>query len=98
VPDIVRPGGIFAVISFHSLEDRLVKERFKYLAANCVCPPEVLTCARCNRPPGLLLHKKPIIAMEEEVRENPRARSAKLRIFVRNSEAILKEPSYGKRG
>jgi 16S rRNA (cytosine1402-N4)-methyltransferase len=98
VPDILRPGGIFAVISFHSLEDRLVKERFKYLAANCVCPPEVLTCARCNRPPGLLLHKKPIIAMEEEVRENPRARSAKLRIFVRNSEAILKEPSYGKRG
>lgn len=98
LPEILRPGGIFAAISFHSLEDRIIKERFKYLAANCVCPPEVLTCARCNRPPGLLLHKKPIVATDDEIQENPRARSAKLRIFVRNSEEIVKEPAYGKRG
>lgn len=84
IPDILNPGGVFAAISFHSLEDRLIKERFKYLTASCICPREIITCERCNKPPGLMMQKKPIIATEEEMRKNPRSRSAKLRVFVRN--------------
>lgn len=88
IPEILNPGGVFAAISFHSLEDRLVKERLRYLAAACVCPLTVVTCPRCNHPPGLLLQKKPIVPSDDEMAANPRARSAKLRVFVRNSEEI----------
>lgn len=92
IPEILNPGGVFAAISFHSLEDRLVKERLRYLAAACVCPLTVVTCPRCNHPPGLLLQKKPIVPSDEEMAANPRSRSAKLRVFVRNSEEIRKAP------
>lgn len=97
IPGILKPGGVIAVITFHSLEDRLVKERFKYLTANCVCPPEILLCDRCNKPPGFLLHKKPIVPSEKEIRDNPRARSAKLRIFVRNFDEIRRAAVDGER-
>jgi 16S rRNA (cytosine1402-N4)-methyltransferase len=88
IPEILSPGGVFAAISFHSLEDRLVKERLRYLTTMCVCPLTVLTCPRCNHPPGFLLQKKPILPSDEEIQANPRSRSAKLRVFVRNSEEI----------
>ena len=94
IPEILSPGGVCSIISFHSLEDRLVKERFKYLSANCVCPPSIITCERCNRPPGFLLQKKPIIPTEAEMNANPRSRSAKLRVFVRNS--VQWAGQYGK--
>lgn len=84
IPDILCAGGVASIISFHSLEDRLVKDRLKFLSADCVCPPEILTCARCHKPPGKLLQNKPIIPAEDEVKLNPRARSAKLRVFIKN--------------
>jgi 16S rRNA (cytosine1402-N4)-methyltransferase len=83
-PDILCPGGVLSVISFHSLEDRIVKERFKYLSADCICPPEILSCARCHKPPGRIVQNKPIVASDEEIAANPRSRSAKLRVFYKN--------------
>jgi 16S rRNA (cytosine1402-N4)-methyltransferase len=83
LPDILAPGGVFCAISFHSLEDRPVKERLKFLTDACICPPQILTCERCQKPPGRLGCKKPISPTESEVRRNSRARSAKLRIFYR---------------
>lgn len=85
IPDILNPGGVAAIISFHSLEDRPVKQRFRLLSAACICPPEIMTCARCNHPPGYLVSNKPIVPTEQEESQNPRARSAKLRIFYKNS-------------
>lgn len=68
------------IISFHSLEDRIVKQFFVERAKECVCPPEYPKCV-CNHHPELkIITKKPVMASEDETRDNPRARSAKLRI------------------
>jgi len=78
--DLLNPGGRICIISFHSLEDRIVKDFFKYETLDCVCPPEVPICI-CEKEPRLkVLTKKPIIANEIETKENRRARSAKLRV------------------
>ncbi len=78
--DLLNPGGRLAVISFHSLEDRIVKEIFKYEELDCICPPESPVCT-CNKKPRLkILTKKAILPNEEEIKRNPRARSAKLRV------------------
>jgi 16S rRNA (cytosine1402-N4)-methyltransferase len=83
VEDAVRwlkPGGRIAVISYHSLEDRVVKEVFRKLAQGCICPPGLPYC-RCGQKPTLkLVNKKAIRPTQEEIEENPRARSARLRI------------------
>jgi 16S rRNA (cytosine1402-N4)-methyltransferase len=73
---------IVAIISFHSLEDRIVKNRFKSWSANCVCPPNAWKCV-CgnNHSRGKILTKKPILPSERELKSNPRSRSAKLRGF-----------------
>lgn len=73
------PGGRLAVITFHSLEDRIVKQALRDFATGCVCPPEFPVCV-CGRKPRMrLLSRKPIVPGEEELAENPRAHSAKLR-------------------
>ncbi|MCC6746668.1 MAG: 16S rRNA (cytosine(1402)-N(4))-methyltransferase RsmH [Deltaproteobacteria bacterium] len=81
--EAVRPGGRVAVIAFHSLEDRAVKRRFGALASTCVCPPGLPICA-CGRVPEVtLVARKAVQASESEVNENPRARSARLRVVER---------------
>ena len=81
--DHLAPGGRLAVITFHSLEDRIVKQTLAELARGCICPPEFPVCV-CGRKPRLkLLTRKPITASAEELAENPRSRSAKLRVAER---------------
>ncbi len=76
----MRPGGRMAVITFHSLEDRIVKQTFADMAAGCCCPKSLPVCV-CGRVPRIrLVNKKPILPGEGERNENPRARSAKLRV------------------
>ncbi len=78
-----RPSGAkIAIITFHSLEDRIVKNRFKKWAKACICPPESLKCTcGADNALGKILTKKPITASQAELEENPRSRSAKLRVF-----------------
>lgn len=76
----LKPGGRLAVITFHSLEDRIVKQKLRELATGCICPPEFPVCV-CGRTPKMkLVTRKPIVSGEAELNENPRARSAKLRV------------------
>lgn len=76
-------GGRLAVITFHSLEDRLVKQRFAGFCKGCICPPDFPQCICGKLPQGKLINKKPIEATEKELNENNRSRSAKLRIIER---------------
>ena len=78
--DRLNSGGRLAVISFHSLEDRLVKTAFAQAARGCTCPPDFPVCVCGKKPLVRLVARKPIVADEQEVQDNPRARSAKLRI------------------
>ena len=78
--DLLNPGGRMAVISFHSLEDRIVKDTFAELARGCICPPDLPVCV-CGRKPRVRpVSRKPILPSAEELEDNPRARSAKLRV------------------
>ena len=79
--DALVPGGRLAVISYHSGEDRVVKQAFRDWAAACICPSEQPVCTCRGRPLGRLVPRKPILPSPEETAENPRARSAKLRTF-----------------
>lgn len=76
----LKPGGRLAVITFHSLEDRIVKKKLQELAQGCICPPEFPVCVCGRKPKVKLITRKPIVSGEEELAENPRARSAKLRV------------------
>jgi hypothetical protein len=80
--EILRPQARMAVISFHSLEDRIVKRAFRKWSRACLCPPRVLSC-RCGwSQKVILLTKKPITPSADEIKKNPRARSAKMRVAV----------------
>jgi 16S rRNA (cytosine1402-N4)-methyltransferase len=83
IPDLLAPGGRAAVIAFHSLEDRKVKDAFRSWEAACICPPQVPQCVCGNVPKGRRLTRKPVMAADAEIQDNPRARSAKLRVFER---------------
>ena len=76
----LNPGGRLAVISFHSLEDRIIKKTMQALATGCTCPPEFPVCVCGKKPQLRLVSRKPIVSGEAELAENPRARSAKLRV------------------
>lgn len=76
----LKSGGRLAVITFHSLEDRIVKKKLQELAQGCICPPEFPVCVCGRKPKVKLITRKPIVSNEEELAENPRARSAKLRV------------------
>jgi len=75
-------GATVALITFHSLEDRLVKNRFKKWMKKCICDPHAIQCT-CSRDNdlGKTITKKPLIATAKEIKQNPRSRSAKLRVF-----------------
>ncbi len=81
--DNLNPGGRLAVITFHSLEDRIVKRAMADMARGCTCPPEFPVCVCGKKPKIRLLTRKPIISDPAELEENPRARSAKLRVAER---------------
>ena len=85
--DALKPGGRLSIITYHSGEDRLVKLAFRAWARGCLCPPEFPVCACGRRPLGRAEPRKPIVPDESELAANPRARSAKLRIFVVNDAA-----------
>ena len=79
--EILNNGGRMAVITFHSLEDRMVKNAFKEYCTGCTCPPDFPVCVCGKKPRAELVNKKPITAAQAELEDNPRSRSAKLRIL-----------------
>lgn len=81
---LLNDGGRMAVITFHSLEDRIVKNVFKDCTTGCVCPPKTPICICNHKSKGILVGRKPITASKEELEENSRSSSAKLRIFERH--------------
>jgi 16S rRNA (cytosine1402-N4)-methyltransferase len=83
--DLLKPGGHLAVISFHSLEDRIVKQTFKLASTDCICPPNVPVCVCGHTASVRILTRKPVIADEAEIAQNPRSRSAKLRVVEKLS-------------
>src|SRR5207302_4205111 len=85
LPRIVARGGRAAAISFHSLEDRIVKQGFSKLATGCICPPRLPVCGCGRVAQWKVLTKKPVQAGDDEIARNPRARSARLRAVERLS-------------
>lgn len=81
--DRLKPGGRFCIITFHSLEDRIVKQMFASYTIGCTCPPEFPVCVCGKKPRAKLVSRKPIEPTKEEIEQNNRSRSAKLRILER---------------
>ena len=81
--DMLKPGGRICVITFHSLEDRIDKNIFKEAENPCTCPKDFPVCVCGNKSKGKIITRKPIVPSEEELLENPRSKSSKLRIFER---------------
>lgn len=79
----LKPGGRLAVITFHSLEDRIVKKQFAKWCQGCICPPDFPQCVCGREPEGRLVNRKPITAGDRELADNNRSRSAKLRVIER---------------
>lgn len=79
----LKKGGVLAVITFHSLEDRMVKQAFASYIKGCTCPPDFPVCVCGKKPEGRLAFRKPVLPSPEEVENNPRSRSAKLRAVER---------------
>ena len=86
---LLRPGGRLAVITFHSLEDRIVKQRMAAWCEGCTCPPDFPVCVCGKKPRAELVYKKGLAPSEDELRENPRSRSARLRVCVKLRDSAL---------
>ena len=84
--DFLREGGRLCVITFHSLEDRIVKNIFRRNEHPCICPPEFPVCVCGRKPKGFVVTRKPVVPGEEELAANKRSKSAKLRVFERGGE------------
>ena len=82
--DLLNKDGVLSIITFHSLEDRMVKLRFKEYCTGCTCPPDFPVCVCGKTPKGHLLTRKPIEPSTRELESNPRSRSAKLRVIIKN--------------
>lgn len=82
--DLLNPGGRLCIITFHSLEDRIVKSAFKKAENPCTCPKEFPVCVCGKKPLGKVIGRKPILPSEKELAENKRSKSAKLRVFEKN--------------
>ena len=87
---LLAEGGRLCIITFHSLEDRIVKQAFRDLEHPCICPPEFPVCVCGKKPKGFVVTRKPIVPSAEEIAENHRARSAKLRVFQKGSPQTRK--------
>jgi 16S rRNA (cytosine1402-N4)-methyltransferase len=85
--DALKPGGRLSIITYHSGEDRLVKHAFREWASTCVCPPGLPVCTCRGRSLGEVQPRRPVLPDEQELKSNPRARSAKLRTFAVNEAA-----------
>ena len=81
--DLLNPGGRLSIITFHSLEDRIVKKRFRDNENPCICPPEFPVCMCGRKSKGTVITRKPIVPGEEELEYNKRSKSSKLRVFER---------------
>ncbi|HCA20987.1 MAG TPA: 16S rRNA (cytosine(1402)-N(4))-methyltransferase, partial [Lachnospiraceae bacterium] len=81
--DLLLPGGRLCIITFHSLEDRMVKNKFREAMNPCICPPDFPVCVCGRKSKGKVVTRKPIVARDSELEENSRAKSAKLRVFER---------------
>ena len=84
--DLLKEGGHLSIITFHSLEDRIVKSNFRKNENPCICPPEFPMCVCGKKSKGRVVTRKPILPSEKELEENSRSKSAKLRVFVRGGE------------
>ena len=84
--DLLNPGGRLSIITFHSLEDRIVKNAFRTAQDPCICPPDFPICQCGRKSKGRVVTKRPVIPSEEECQKNKRASSAKLRVFERGNE------------
>lgn len=82
--ELLNPGGRICIITFHSLEDRIVKSNFKKNENPCTCPPSFPVCVCGNKSKGTVITRKPILPSEKELEENSRSKSAKLRVFEKN--------------
>lgn len=85
--ELLRPGGRLAVITFHSLEDRIVKQQMQEWCQGCICPKDFPVCVCGRKPQGKLVYKKGLAPSQKEVEENPRARSARLRVIEKLPQA-----------
>ncbi|MBQ8254925.1 MAG: 16S rRNA (cytosine(1402)-N(4))-methyltransferase, partial [Clostridia bacterium] len=81
---LLNGGGRIAIITFHSLEDRIVKQTYADLASGCTCPKNFPVCVCGKKPEVKVISRKPILPSAEELRVNPRSRSAKLRVAEKN--------------
>ena len=81
--ELLKSGGRLSVITFHSIEDRVVKQYFASLCQGCTCPKDFPVCVCGNTPKGKLLYKKPLVPSKEEIESNNRSRSAKLRTIIK---------------